>query len=82
MLHLVSSSEGYSVCKRSLLPDDRVLFLGDGVYVVEQTACKQTYAILQDVNARGLSLCAGVKGIGYDDFVQLVVSTPSSVTWK
>ncbi|MCY3540862.1 MAG: sulfurtransferase complex subunit TusB [Gammaproteobacteria bacterium] len=81
MLHLVSSSAGLSACKQSLHPDDKVLFLGDGVYVAEDTACKQTYAVLQDVNARGLSLCEGVRGIDYDDFVQLVVSTPSSVTW-
>ncbi|MXW06975.1 MAG: sulfurtransferase complex subunit TusB [Gammaproteobacteria bacterium] len=81
MLHLVSNSKGYSACKRSLLPDDNVLFLGNGVYVAEETACEQTYAILQDVKARGLSLCAGVKGIDYDDFVQLVISTTSSVTW-
>ena len=51
------------------------------LYVAEETDCEQTYAVLQDVNARGLSLCEGVKGIDYDDFVQLVVSTPSSVTW-
>lgn len=81
MLHLVSSSAGFSACKRSLLPDDNVLFLGDGVYAVEETACELTFAILRDVKARGLSLCDGVKGIDYDDFVQLVVSTPSSVTW-
>lgn len=81
MLHLVSSSAGFPACKVSLLPNDKVLFLGDGVYVVEETACEQTYAILRDVNARGLSLCEGVKGIDYDDFVQLVVSTPNSVTW-
>ena len=82
MLHLVFSTSGFLACTRSLLPDDQVLFLGDGVYVAKETACKQSYAILRDVNARGLSLTPGVKGITYDDFVQLVVSSPSSATWK
>ena len=82
MLHIVSSSDGMSACKQFLLPDDRVLFIGDGAYALESTECKQTFALLQDVKARGVSLLSGVEGIGYDEFVQLVVSTPSSVTWK
>ena len=82
MLHIVSSSEGLSACKRCLLPDDRVLFLGEGVYALEPTECEQTLAILQDVIARGVSLQSGVKGINYDEFVRQIVSTPSSVTWK
>lgn len=82
MLHIVSSLEGYSVCKQYLLADDRVLFIGDGVYALGQTNCEQSFAILQDVTARGVSLHSEVKGIGYDEFVNLVVSSPSSVTWK
>lgn len=82
MLHVVCSPEGFSTCRKCLLPNDRVLFLGDGVYGLEPTECEQTFAILQDVTARGVSLHSGVKGIDYDEFVELVVSTPSSVTWK
>lgn len=82
MLHIVSSSEGYSACRKCLFPSDKVLFLGDGVYALEPTACEQTFAILQDVTARGISLHSSVKGIDYDEFVELVISTPSSVTWK
>ena len=70
------------MCKQFLLPEDRVLFIGEGVYTLEPTDCGQTFALLQDVAARGVSLHSGVEGIGFDEFVQLVVSTPSSVTWK
>lgn len=82
MLHIVSSSEGYSACRKCLLPSDKVIFVGDGVYAVEPTDCEQSFAILQDVNARGVSLHSSVMGIDYNQFVELVVSTPSSVTWK
>ena len=82
MLHIVSSSEGFSVCKRYLLRDDLVLFLGEGVYSLEPMDCEHTYAITEDVVGRGISLHSEVTAISYDDFVHLVVSTSSSVTWK
>ena len=82
MLHIISSSDGYTACRKCVLPNDTVLFLGDGVYALQPTGCEKTFAILHDVTARGVSLQSKVKAIDYDEFVELVVSTPSSVTWK
>ncbi|MXZ43700.1 MAG: hypothetical protein F4Z01_01780 [Gammaproteobacteria bacterium] len=82
MLHIVTSIEGFSVCKRHVLPADRVLFLGDGVYAMAPTECEQSYALLQDIKARRVSRHSDVKCIDYDEFVDLVISASSSVTWK
>lgn len=82
MLHIVTSVEGFSVCKRHVVSEDRVLFLGDGVYAMEPTACEQSFAILQDIKARRVSRHSEIKCIDYDEFVDLVISASSSVTWK
>ena len=81
MLHIVSSREGIDSCVRMLRPCDAVCFLGDACYSVRPTDCSATYVIQEDLEARGIFKPKDIKGIGYDDLVELVVAFPRSASW-
>ena len=81
MLHIVSNPQGLASCERALQPEDSVLFAGDAAYSTKTTDCTATFVIEMDIEGRGLKTPEGVTCISYDEFVDLIVATETSITW-
>ena len=83
LVHLVGRASGLDACLRYVGPDDAVLLFADGVYAVtEAQNTKATVLALEDdATARGVRIESPVVAVGYDRFVDLVVSHHASVTW-
>lgn len=82
MLHIVCSPGGLDSCEKSARREDSVVFTGDAAYCAKRTTCNATYVIGEDLEGRGVAAPTGVTCITFDEFVDLVVQTPSSVTWS
>ena len=83
LVHLVSRESAFDACLRYVGDDDAVLLFADGVYAARNAGNAKALilAIEDDAAARGIRLESPVKAIGYDGFVNLVVSHDASVTW-
>ena len=83
LVHLVGRESGLDACLRYVGPDDAVLLFADGVYAaVDAQKTKATILALEDdAAARGVRIESPVVAVGYDRFVELVVSHHASVTW-
>jgi len=83
LVHLVGRESGLDACLRYVGPDDAVLLFADGVYAANraQKTTATVLAIKDDANARGVPIESPVVAVGYDRFVDLVVSHDASVTW-
>ncbi len=81
MLHVVCNPQGFASCERALQAEDSVLFTGDAAYSAKTTDCAATYVIGMDIDGRGLDPPEGVTCISYDEFVDLIVATETSITW-
>ena len=83
LVHLVGRASGLDACLRYVGSDDAVLLFADGVYAA--TDARQTQATIlaieDDAAARGVRIESPVVAVGYDRFVDLVVSHDASVTW-
>lgn len=82
MLHIVCSRGVIHACEKIARRKDSVLFIGDAAYCAKRTTCAATYVIAEDLEGRGLAAPSGVTCISFDEFVDLVVQTPGSVTWS
>lgn len=82
MLHIVYSKAGLELCLEFLNPIDCVLFVGNGVYHAQELDCSFSYALTADVREKGIEIPANVRLISFADWVDLVVSTSKSATWK
>ena len=83
LVHLVNRARALDSCLRYVGPDDAVLLFADGVYAAAQARAAQAVvlAIEADAAARGIRLEPPIRAIGYDGFVDLVVTHEASVTW-
>ena len=83
LVHLIGRASGLDACLRYVGPDDTVLLFADGVYAAtDARKTKATVlAIEDDATARGIRIESPVVAVGYDRFVDLVVSHDASVTW-
>lgn len=83
LVHLVNRAGALDSCLRYVGPDDAVLLFADGVYAAAQARAAKAvvWAIEDDAAARGIRLEAPIRAIGYDGFVDLVVTHEASVTW-
>ena len=83
LVHLVNRASALDACLRYVGPDDAVLLFADGVYAAAKAAAAKAVvlAIEDDAAARGVRLEPPVKAIGYEGFVDLVVTHDASVTW-
>ena len=88
MLHTINKSpfgnNSFETSTRFFQPGDPVLFIEDGVYAVQANnkfsvtltnilKNNQVYALVPDLNARGISeITDGVTSIEYEGFVELV----------
>ena len=83
LVHLVGRASGLEACLRYVGPDDTVLLFADGVYAATDARKTQAtvLALEDDATARGVRIESPVVAVGYDRFVDLVVSHDASVTW-
>ena len=83
LVHLVSRASALDSCLRYVGPDDEVLLIADGVYAAAGARGSNAvvWAIEDDAAARGVSIEAPVRAIGYEGFVERVVAHDASVTW-
>lgn len=87
-LHIVScspfSSDSLSRCLSLLSEGDALLFIENGVYVVNSSVqlppTIPCYLLEEDLAARGLSATA-LSTVNYDGFVRLVCDHDNSVSW-
>ncbi len=98
MLHMINKTNLFDQHKLSTLqvikPEDALLFLADGVYLLHNTspkfeklqqyvAIEQIYALTSDIAARGLEqlISKEINQIHYDGFVTLTEQYHPSMTW-
>ena len=85
LLHVVSQPAALDSCLANVADGDALLLLGDGVYAAADarlaTAGVPVAAIAEDAEGRGVPLAAPVSPVGYDAFVELVVTHDASVSW-
>jgi tRNA 2-thiouridine synthesizing protein B len=93
-LHVLShspfSDTRLASCLRLVGPDDGLLLTGDAVYALQAGTEPQArlagvrlrlYALLEDLQARNLSLAATAEAIDYARFVQLSLEYDKVNTW-
>lgn len=93
-LHVLShspfSDTRLASCLRLAGPDDALLLTGDAVYALQpgtEPLARLTehgmrlYALLEDVQARGLAPAAHAEAIDYPRFVQLSIDYDKVNTW-
>lgn len=88
-LHIINTANINTTIQaaRAILAGDSVLLVEDGVYLSQQPlpdSFRQAscFALVADVQARGLALPSNIVGIDYVKWVQLVADTNKSVTWS
>ncbi|MDE0092886.1 MAG: DsrH/TusB family sulfur metabolism protein [Gammaproteobacteria bacterium] len=82
MLHIVYSKTGLKLCSEIMNPTDCVLFVGNGVYEARELDCSNSYALASDVQGRGIEIPANIRLVSFEDWVDLIVNTSKSATWK
>ena len=95
-LHLLSrspvSGSSFLDCLHSCSPEDEILLIQDAVYACASETHRallksraiQCYALIADCDARGVVLPedGAIHPVDYQDFVELTVKHPRSVTWR
>ena len=79
-LHMVFSTAGWAACQARRLPEDVVLFIGDGVYCARSDT--PAYALSEDLDIRGVSAVDTVTTIDYAQMVELCTQHQPIVSWK
>ena len=83
-LHIVNKSSGFASCLTVAAAADTILLIEDGVYCATRPGNPAVSAIAEDVAARGLGnrIDDNVTLIGFEAFVDLVVSHQPVVSWS
>lgn len=84
MLHIVSSPDALDACFSSVLTEDAVILIGDGVYAIQNDSFDSqipVYTLESDLAARGIPAATNVMPTDISQFVALVVQHANSVTW-
>ena len=81
MLHIVTSKYHLTDFEKHVSEGDDVVFMGDGVFCRCVLHDCQMFAVLDHVKSRGVCLKDSIKLINMKEFLDLVVSNSSSVTW-
>ena len=84
VLHVLASPEAAESCLAAAAPGDAVLLVGDGVFAhdVAEHAGIRFGLLRDDAISRGLDLPTGVQALGYGEFVDWVVASGKTVTWR
>jgi len=82
MLHIVYSKTGLELCLEILNPTDCVLFVGNGVYQAQELDCSNSYALASDIQERGIEIPTNIRLVSFEDWIDLIVNTSKSATWK
>ncbi len=88
-LHLIQrspfSNSALQDCLNTLDSQDSILLMQDGVYGLNHPLLSNTqvttYALLDDLNARGLDAKNAIKNIEYPEFVALCTSHKHVISW-
>ncbi|XOV81792.1 MAG: sulfurtransferase complex subunit TusB [bacterium] len=82
-LHLVFSAGGWQSCQALVVPEDAVVLLGDGAYLVHKAAHGgQMFVLQEDLAIRGLDESSEAMAISYTQLVDLTVKHKPVVSWS
>lgn len=92
ILHLVNkspfSNNSLHQCLQLLGERDSIVLLEDAVLLLANPQAasglppaERLFAIESDIQARGLSACAGITGVEYEQLVELVVRHDKTLSW-
>lgn len=83
VLHTINKVAALDMCRGLIGPDDLVVLIEDGVYLALSELLFRTYALEDDLLARGLQHrnLKSVKLIGYQKFVELSVKAEKICSW-
>lgn len=84
-LHILNKSPDHSrarLCQGAITPGDALLLTENGVLGATQpNPTAQLYALVPDLEARGISAPPHVQQISYQDMVKLTASAENVISW-
>ena len=83
ILHTINKVSALALCKDLIVENDKVILLQDGVYLGIHPLPFASFAIRDDVNARGLvdRLTEQTESIDYVDFVRMCTEADKVCSW-